>query len=342
MQSNGHKSKPAQTLIQGETMFTNRLFKSLKHQVHLTRRMTMKTTIFVLLLTLALSACAPAVTQAPPVATVQAPAPTAVMSPVAPTDTATPPIETALPPTEPAIPPWSLVAVGDSIPYNSPDDCPRCTSFVDRYTAAIEKATGHPVEVHNLSQHTGLQTDGLLEELKTDVKRREALANADIIIVSIGHNDTAWNRIDDPCNGPSDDNIDWSKFNPTCAAAAAESLRPKLESVFAQIVDLRAGKPTIFLTTNTYNDWIGLEGGVFSAEDIDATHVVLDAWNAMICKAAQDNGFTCADIYHAFNGPDGLTSALDFIANDTVHPSDRGNEVIAQVLADLGYAPLVP
>ena len=71
-------------------MFTNRLFRLQEHQAHLPRRMTMKTMIFVLLLTLALSACAPAVAptpaakpilpavaQAPAVVTVQAPASTA-------------------------------------------------------------------------------------------------------------------------------------------------------------------------------------------------------------------------------------------------------------------------
>lgn len=199
------------------------------------------------------------------------------------------------------------------------------------------------MEVQNLSQHNGLRTDNLLDELKTETKRREALANADIIVVGIGFNDHAYSdNLDDPCDGPTGAIPDWTMFNATCAAAAAEMLRPKLESVFAQIVALRAGKPTIFLTTNTCNDWIGLPGGVFSAEDIEATREVLDAWNAMICKAAQANGFTCGDIYHAFNGPDGLTPAPDFIADDTVHPSDKGNEAIAGVLTDLGYAPLMP
>ena len=62
----------------------------------------------------------------------------------------------------------------------------------------------------------------------------------------------------------------------------------------------------------------------------------------MICKAAQANGFTCADIYHAFNGLDGLTPSGDLLAKDNTHPSDKGNEVIAHALTDLGYAPLVP
>ncbi|MFO7530176.1 MAG: acyl-CoA thioester hydrolase/BAAT C-terminal domain-containing protein [Marinobacter sp.] len=323
-------------------MFTNRSFRFQGYQTHLSRRITMKTMIFALLLTLALGACAPAVPQAPAAATIEASAPTAVNPTVAPVlvDTATPPADTAALATEPGVTPWSLVAVGDSIPYNSPQDCPGCTGFVDRYAAAITQATGHPITVQNLSQHIGLQVDGLLEVLKAGVKQREALSNADIIIVSISHNDTPWNRDDDPCDGPSGD-PDWSKYDATCAAEAAEIFRPKFESVFAQIAELRAGKPTIFLTTNVYNDWIGVPGGVFSAEDIEATHEVLDAWNEVYCKVAQANGFTCADIYHAFNGPGGDTTAVDLLAPDTIHPSDKGNEVIAQVLADLGYAPLV-
>jgi lysophospholipase L1-like esterase len=192
--------------------------------------------------------------------------------------------------------------------------------------------------VQNLSQHTGLQTDGLLEELKTAVQVREALANADIIIVSIGHNDTAWNRGDDPCDGPN--NEDWSKYNATCAAAAAEVFRPKMEMLYAQIVALRAGKPTIFRAVDVYNDWIGVNGT--PPEATDTTRLILDAWNAMTCKAAKVSGFTCTDIYHAFNGSDGLTPAVDLLAQDTVHPSDKGNKVIAQTLTELGYAPLVP
>jgi hypothetical protein len=244
--------------------------------------------------------------------------------------------------------PWSLVAVGDSIPYNSPDDCNGCTGFVDRYAAAITQATGHPVAVQNLSEHTGLQTDGLLAELKTDSHRREALANADIIIVSIAYNDNPVNGNDDPCHAWTNDNWDWLKITPTCTAAAAEKFQPKLASVYSQIVALRAGKPTIFRTINMYNDWIGGADGQTGKdtppEATNPTRALYDAWSGMICKAAEANGFGCADTYHAFNGPDGLkVAAGDLTASKSNgHPSDKGNEVIARALEDLGYAPLVP
>jgi len=257
---------------------------------------------------------------------------------------ATPTAEMVLPPPMPSATetPWSLVAVGDSIPYNSPNDCPGCTGFVDRYAEALTAAAGHAVTVNNLSQHNSLQIDGLLQELKTDTVRREALANADIIIVGIAHNDAAMNSNDDLCDGPNGDNPDWSKYNEECAVASAELFRPKYEIVFSQIVALREGKPTIFRTINRYNDWNGWPGHDLPPEGIEATRLVIDAWNAMICKAAQENGFVCANIYRAFNGPDGLKPSGDLVAQDYTHPSDKGNEVIAGILIDLGFAPLSP
>ena len=304
----------------------------------------MKKKLLVFLLVLALSACA-----IPPTpAGIQVLA-TGTLT-VAPTDaqTAAPtmaPVEAVTP----GVAPWSLVAVGDSIPFNSPNDCRGCTGFVDRYAAAITQATGHPVTVQNLSQHSGLQTDGLLAELKTDSKRREALANADIIIVSIAANDNPVTGNDDPCQAHTSPggNWDWTKITPACTAAAADKFQPKLESVFAQIVALRAGKPTIFRTINMYNDW---NGGIDSEtgkntppEAANATRALFDAWSGMICKAAEANGFLCADTYHAFNGPDGLKIAVGILTASKAngHPSNKGNEVIASVLADLGYAPLV-
>jgi len=255
--------------------------------------------------------------------------------------TAFTPVSPATETSVPTLTPWSLVVVGDSIAYNSPMACPDCYGFVDWYAADITEATGHPVNVQNFSK-LGIGIDGLLEDLETNTSRRDALANADIIIVGIAHNDTAWNRDDDPCDGPSGDNPDWSKYNASCAAEAAETFRQKFENVFTQIVALRDGKPTIFRTINAYNFWNSQPGLDISPEAMNAARDVLDAWNAMICKAAQENGFTCANIYNAFNGADGLTPSPDLIAKGNIHPSDKGNEVIARVLTDLGFAPLAP
>ena len=272
---------------------------------------------------------------------------------VAPSSSVEPSIPTTPAPTEPPVSqspspseannaPIELVAVGDSIFFNSPGDCPGCTSAVDRYADALAAATGRPVNVRNLSEHTGLQLDGLLNELERDPTRKEALAAADVVLVGIAHNDAPMNRDDDPCDGAGGEFPDWSKFTKACIAEDIATYTPQYERAYELIAEMRAGKPTILRTINRYNDWIGWPGHDLSAAGIAATSAVVAAWNDMICGAAEPNGFLCADISVKFNGEDGSEPANDLLAPDYTHPSEKGNEVIAQVLIDLGFEPLAP
>jgi lysophospholipase L1-like esterase len=236
-----------------------------------------------------------------------------------------------------------LVAIGDSIPFNSPDDCPGCTGFVDRYGDALAAATGQTVAVHNRSAHDGHTIDDLLER---DLAGNEEVTNdleaADAIIVGIAHNDVPMNRDDDACDGAGGDNPNWSKFTDECIATEVARFTPKYTRAFEQIAALREGKPTVLRTVNRYNDWIGWPGHQLSAEGVAATAKVIKAWNKMLCAAAEANGFLCADISAAFNGTSGTEPAADLLANDYTHPSDKGNEAIAAVLEELRFAPLSP
>ena len=251
------------------------------------------------------------------------------------------PSSTAAPSAEPEL---TLVAVGDSIPFNSNDDCPGCTGFVTRYATALDTATGKRVGVRNLSQHNGLQVQGLLDELGAGepVGRAKDLAEADAIIVGIAHNDVPMNRNDDACDRAGGDSPDWSKFTEDCIATEVKRFSPVYQQVFERIAELRAGKPTILRTINRYNDWNGWPGHDLSTEGVAATAKVIKAWNTMICGAAEANGFTCADISTAFNGEDGTKQSGDLLARDYTHPSDRGNQVIADELVKLGFEPLAP
>jgi lysophospholipase L1-like esterase len=232
------------------------------------------------------------------------------------------------------------VAVGDSIPFNSSEDCPGCLGFIDRYATAITAALGKSVKVENLSEHNNQVVDGLLRELDDDQVRIEALSKADIIVVGIAHNDAPMNRDDDSCDGAGGESPDWSKFTKACIAAEVAKYAPKYASVYQRIAALRAGTPTILRTIDRYNDWIGWPGHDISAAGIRVTSTVIAAWNQAICRGATANGFLCADISKAFNGQHGTTPSGDLLARDYTHPSNKGNEVIARTLVDLGFAPL--
>ena len=233
----------------------------------------------------------------------------------------------------------SLVAIGDSIPYNSPDDCPRCTGFVDQYAKAVEKATGKHVTVQNLSQHTDLTLPQLLIELDSF---KQPLSAADVLLVGIAHNSFELNA-DFPCGrGRSviNDNPDWSVVDAQCATKSAAEYQPMYKKLYTQIAAWRDGKPTILRTINRYNDWIGsADAHLTPAQDLK-TKTMLDPWDKMICSTATANGFVCADIYHAFNGPARTKAAAGLLGPDYTHPSQLGNDTIESVLEALGYAPL--
>lgn len=231
-----------------------------------------------------------------------------------------------------------LVVVGGSIAANAPEDCPACTGFVDLYGQELEKATGRGVEVLNFSVDTGLTVQRLLQGLPS---LEQYLVEADAIIVSVA-DDSHELASDRPC-GASLTALGfprWDAVDADCATAAAARSRPLYERLFQRVAAMRAGQPTILLTTNGYNDWIGYRPASLSADEEQRTRLVLDAWNSMVCESAEAHGFACADIYRAFNGTDRLRPSGRLLAKGYIDPSQQGNVLIAKVLADLGFEPL--
>jgi lysophospholipase L1-like esterase len=237
-------------------------------------------------------------------------------------------------------PELSLVAIGDSIPYNSSEDCPGCTGFIDRYADAVAEATGRPVETTNLSQHTGLTLPDLMTELDTF---EDQLSRADVIVIGIAHNSIAMNA-DKPCGATFDEATyqlsDWSLVNQDCAQRSAAESRPLYDEMFSKVLAWRLGKPTIIRAINKYNDWIGWMEADLSPAQQERTTLQHDVWNDMLCEVAESHDVPCTDIYHAFNGTDGSTASGDLLAGDYTHPSEKGNEVISKLLIAQGFAPL--
>lgn len=238
-------------------------------------------------------------------------------------------------------PKFLAAALGDSIPYNSPEDCPGCTGFVDLYADAVSVATGKPVETSNLSEHTGLTLPGLLDELasfSTD------LAEADVIVVGIAHNSFELNA-DKPCGARFDETTstiitDWSKVDQACASTAARSYRNRYDTLFSTIAELRAGRPTILRTLNKYSDWIGWKDAHLTPAREQKTVLMHDAWNNMLCGPPSATGSSARTSTTPSTEPSGNKPAGDLLADDYTHPSQAGNDLIAQVLEASGYAPL--
>ena len=137
-----------------------------------------------------------------------------------------------------------------------------------------------------------------------------AVANADVISVTIGFNDA---DTPDPNNIP----------------ALRKAYERNLDGILSRIVELRAGKPTALRVTTLYNN-----GG-------PAWTAVVSAMNEVACAVAQRYDAICVDLYAPFMGPDGRGPIESgFLGGDETHPSQRGMQVIADALFQAGYAPL--
>ena len=238
-------------------------------------------------------------------------------------------------------PKLTLVALGDSIPYGQ--DCGGCTGYVELYARAASRALGRPVTVDNRAEHNNLNSTRLLAEISHSSSLRAAVAHADIITLTIGHNDAPWNSTTDSCDGAVTDDqggnaVDWASYTGPCLAIVARKLGANVTGIVAEIRHLRAGKPTVIRVTNFHNDNY-LDPLVKRIID-GPTKAVVDALDTAICAAAARAHLPCADVYHAFNGPSGTRWDGRYVAADHVHPNQRGHTLIATLLAKLGYAPL--
>jgi lysophospholipase L1-like esterase len=237
--------------------------------------------------------------------------------------------------------PLTLVALGDSIPYGG--DCGGCTGFVTLYARAASRALGVPVTVKNLAEHNNLDSTQLLAQIRRSASMRAAVRRADIVTLTIGHNDTPWASGTDPCDGHfsdtvDDDALDWANYTGPCLAPIAAKLGANVGGILGEIKRLRGGKPTVVRVTNFHNDHYG--DTTVPTKTYEPARIVTDALAVAICKAATQVKVPCADVYHAFNGPSGTRFDGPYVAGDHVHPNQKGHALITSLLARFGYAPL--
>jgi lysophospholipase L1-like esterase len=233
-----------------------------------------------------------------------------------------------------------LVALGDSIPFGQ-HFCGNCETFDDLYAAHLRHILNAQVSVQNLSQDTEITSTDLRREMGSDTAMRGAVAQADIVTVSVGHNDTPWNSFTDPCDGHGGyPNADWASYRGTCVAKTAADYGRNLASVLAAITVLRAGKPTLIMVTNDYDDIIGDPAVPASADPVVAR--VVDSFASTTCRIATAHHAVCVETYHAFNGPTGRGDATALLEGDHTHPNETGHQLIAHLLAQVPTEQIAP
>lgn len=234
-----------------------------------------------------------------------------------------------------------LVVLGDSIALG--ETCSGCTTYPEQVAAAMGKALGVDVEIENLSV-PGAEVADLMKLVRNDSTVRNSIADADAILVTIGWNDLAFNRLDDPCGvAPHYPKIEWGSITHTCVDAATTEYRRDLDSVLGEIDALRSARPTMLRITTVYNAVIGdkVDPTWNSPAAIEPSTYAVEQMVRTQCEIVEEHDGACADTYHALNGRDGSDSAQPFLnPADATHLAQPGEDAFARAIATLGFSPL--
>ncbi len=215
--------------------------------------------------------------------------------------------------------PIRVVGLGDSVPAGDQCDCTSYVSLVAEQQAALLKTSA---VVSNLAEG-GLSTAGLNTQLE-DSSVRQQVANADVVIITIGANDFDTDSVaDSSCSGP-----DLSCFQSVLGQQAAQ-----LGSVYKTVSGLVGTGSTKVLVTGYWN--VFLDGDVAAAQGNDYIRNSVSltvAENALIASTAQAQGATYVDIFTPFKGQSGANDDTNLLADDGDHPNAAGHRTIAKAL----------
>jgi hypothetical protein len=226
--------------------------------------------------------------------------------------------------------PYSYVALGDS--WANGAHCGSCETFVGRYADMLNHRLRRRVQLTNLTENGGTSTT-MLSELRTNDRVREAVANADIIVIETGLNDldetgALESVAAGSCGGP--DNLN-------CLAKVGQGWQANFKSIADEIDYLRGGQPTALRLVTSQNIFVsdpsiihdyGLPKDFPQTGGTFITRQLRDA----LCTTARQHHGQCVDVGHLFNGPDG-DKARD-------QNTERSHTQVAQALVRTGLKEL--
>ena len=229
-----------------------------------------------------------------------------------------------------------VVVLGDSLATTNA--CPGCTGFPDLYGRTVARRTGAEVDVQNLAVPNTGAAD-LLRQVQEDPRTRQALADADVVVVDIGFNDTPWNRGDDPCRvAPNYPVVMWSQITDECIASVTEDLAERLDAVLT-VVDGLAPADAALRIVGVYNSVLGdhVDESWDSPEAVAPSIKGNAAFVAAQEAAAEEHDGVFVDMLERMNGPLGRNEAGRYLAVDYTHLNQHGHELTARALTQSGW-----
>jgi hypothetical protein len=230
---------------------------------------------------------------------------------------------------------WNLVYICDSTGWG----------VANVYAQNIERDTGKIIKTHNyaiggLSAVEVLQALHGAPKLLSDVKLkslREDVAKAEVIVFFA-------NPRGDPSHGGVQGGLEkcitLATDNPpdNFTLELYEPYIKNLKAIYETVFTLRMGKPTIIRAIDFYNPIIS-EQRKFNME-IECTRS-WEIFNMAVHQSADEFNIPIVSVYDVFNGVKHNEDPREkgYICPDGMHTTEKGQQVIADLLSKIGYEP---
>jgi hypothetical protein len=222
----------------------------------------------------------------------------------------------------------TLVSLGDSWPEGA--HCGGCRTFAGLFADGLSELTGESVNFVDLAGEEGGESTVMLANLRANDPTRTAVADADVVLIATGPNEmmTIEEAIrEGTCGG--DDDAD-------CIRDLGATWTDNFDAIVAEILDLRAGKPTAIRLVNAANPFLLPEMlDIFGQQPEFATGrgaLIFELLTQAMCDAAEAHDAQCVDVRPILNGPD-----LD---EPTDENSPESMQAIADALVEIGLPEL--
>jgi len=228
---------------------------------------------------------------------------------------------------------WHLVVIGDS----------SLGGLGKAFASQMENDVGVQVVLHN-HVFGGLSAGRVLRALQAEAPLSlswdEELANdlrqAEVVVMFTNPVDSV-----DPERPLDLDGCFVNHAPASCGPETFAQYTADLKAIWARILELRAGQPTILRATDIYNPLVSPwnEAGVFEA--------CSECWENMSQAArlaAEAYNIPFLSRYDAFNGTEHTEDPREkgYIHGDGEHPSELMNQRTAELLSQMGYEPVSP
>jgi lysophospholipase L1-like esterase len=234
----------------------------------------------------------------------------------------------------------NYTGLGDSIAFGA--FAPPGSGYVPLYRSYLETDLSRAVNLYPLGV-PGWTSYDLQAAVSNNFLFRLSIFYSDVVTWNIGGNDliAARNQYKaGTCGGP---------LNQQCMADAVHAFKLNWDAIVTEILRLRRFRPTVIRTMTIYNPYVNIDKEADSwpgdlGNDFQVLKPYLDEVNAYIGATADANKIAYAPVYEAFNGPAGDEDPGDkgLIAFNAFHPNAAGHALIASLLRELGYVPIVP